>query len=146
VLRDRDEAVFVERHVLRQHAVDGAAQRRRKVFRLEPPVQPLLKENGGDAVAYVEARDLGAGGHDFAGAIGEWHEIRLHGAGIAAELDVDIPAVQRHGVHAYQHFVLTRLAHRRFHQLENRRRVTGLLQLVLALGSLSLRGHGQTQQ
>jgi hypothetical protein len=37
-------------------------------------------------------------------------------------------------MHPHQHFIVTGLAHRRFHQLQCRWTVTALLQLVLALG------------
>ena len=46
-------------------------------------------------------------------------------------------------MYAHQHFIVAGLAHRRFHQLQRRRAVTALLQLVLALGSLGLGIHGE---
>src|SRR5271156_325313 len=91
------DAVFFEQRVLRQHAVDAAAERAGMHVGGGFAARPALKEIGGDAVANLEAPHAGADLDHFAGAIRQRYDILAHRHPVAAARNAVITEIERAG-------------------------------------------------
>jgi hypothetical protein len=93
-----DEAVLVVGAVLLKGAVDGAADSRADALEVERAREVALVEEGEDFVALLEARDAGADGFDYTGAVGGGDDGDVQGEGVEAFDDGQVAVVEGGGV------------------------------------------------
>ena len=99
-----DEAGLFEQDVFSEHAVDVAAERAFDVGGSGRAVEPVLHEDGRDAVAGLPCGDAVADGGDFAGAVGAGNA-RKPEFGVVEALDHhQIAIIQRDGTNFNEHF------------------------------------------
>ena len=103
VLRNRQQAVLVERNQFRRHAVTRPTERRAACSRCRLAGQPLLRKDRGDTVAGLEAAHAGADRHHFTSAIRQRDQWQLLARVVLALHGHEITEVQRHGANAHQY-------------------------------------------
>ena len=87
-------AVLFQHRVLREHAVDAAAERAQRGVGEKRAGDPALEEAAGDAVADLHTIDPGADLDHLAGAVGQRNEVRLHRHPVGAQHDRQVAKVQ----------------------------------------------------
>src|SRR5271156_2680524 len=97
MLRNFHNAVFFQHGVLREHAVDAAAERACMHFGRWLPADPALKKVAGDAVANLKAPHTGADLDHLAGAIRERDDIFAYRHPVAAARNAEIAEIERAG-------------------------------------------------
>jgi hypothetical protein len=104
MVRQFHQPLLVEQPVLRQHALDRAAQRTGGVIRGNLAANPALHEAGSDPVPDRDAGDVGANPDNLAGAVGEGDEVgQRRASGGAAGGDHQVSVIQRGRAHPHQH-------------------------------------------
>lgn len=102
-----DQSGLVEHGIFGEHSIDCATQRGTRINGGTLASNPILHENGGDAIARFHARNAGADLDDLAAAVRKRNQRQLHRC-IASVHDREVPEVEGCRAYSNQHPARTR--------------------------------------
>ena len=111
VIGNFDRAGLVERHIVRQHAVDHAAERIPRCIGRNAAACPIDEKGAGHAITWLDLRHARTNGSDFASTIGQ-RDHREFRVAVNPLDDTLIAIIQRCGTHAHEDLSMARLRFR----------------------------------
>src|SRR5690606_22823120 len=100
-----DQRIFAQGDLLREHAIDAAAERTSYLGLRRPTVNPVWEEGRHHPVAWFDPADLSAHCNDFTRSIRAGDDRGTHTCWVATICDHQVAVVQRYGMYLYAHFV-----------------------------------------